>query len=149
MIPTWDQMHAAILQQMDESEKATGIRKTTKGALAKTFGWSGGQNVSYYISKKYASEFVAAEFVCVNGGPRGGIYMKNDVENKLLIPARCIVSNPKSQTDKSDNVLSLIDRLDAPVEKKTIETLLAEQIRLQLDRNAQFADRIFQIAMGA
>ena len=144
MIPTWDQMHTAILQQMDESQKTVGIRKVTKAALAKEFGWSTGQNVSYYISKKYASEFVAAGFACVNAGPYGGIYMKDDAEKERSAP-RIKVSNSVSQT----NIVSLIDRLDAPIEKKPIETLLAEQIRLQLDRNAQFADRIFQIAMGA
>jgi len=140
MIPTWDEMHAAILQQMDESEKTTGVRKTTKGALAKKFGWT--QNhAKYYIHKKYASEFVAAGFDIVSKGRHGGIYMKDNVG--------AFQQNNIADALSSDNVSSLIDRLDAPVEKKSIETLLAEQIRFQLDRNAQFSDRILQIAMGA
>lgn len=144
MIPTWDEMHATILQQMDESEKTTGVRKVTKTALAKEFGWSTGQNVTYYISKKYAAEFIASGFICVNAGSHGGIYMKDDAEKTRNAP-RIKIPSALSQT----KIDSLIDRLDAPVEKKSIETLLAEQIRVQLDRNAQFADRIFQIAMGA
>lgn len=139
MIPTWEQMHETILRQMNESEKTTGIRKVTKTDLAKKFGWATGQNVSYYIVKKYAPEFEGAGFVCVNAGRASGIYMKDDAEKAKNAPR--IVS----QT----NVDSLIDRLDAPVEMKSVETLLAEQIRLQLDRNAQFADRILQITMVA
>lgn len=148
MIPTWEQMHAAILQQMDESEKTTGVRRTTNGTVSNHFGWSGGQNTTYYTRQKYRNEFVAAGFVYVSRGCRSGIYMKEDVEKNLHVSQHITKSKPKNDMSPH-NVLSLIDRLDAPVEKKSVETLLAEQIRLQLDRNAQFADRIFQIAMGA
>ena len=141
MIPTWEQLHAAILQQMDESEKQTGIRKATKSALAFRFGCAGGQSITYYITKKYAKEF-AEKFVCVKSGRSGGIYLKEDAKKGLPTIAR---SEPKQKAD----VESLIYHLDSPVEKKSIETLLVEQIRMQIDRNAQFADRILQIAMEA
>lgn len=140
MIPTWEQLNDAILQQMNESEKRIGIRKATKSALAFHFGCAGGQSISYYITNKYASEF-AEKFVCITSGRKGGIYLKEDVEKDLLIPQK---SEPKTTVD----VESLIHHLDSSVEKKSIEMLLAEQIRQQLDRTAQFADRILQIAMG-
>jgi transcriptional regulator CtsR len=144
MIPTWEQLHAAILQQMDESEKQTGARKATKGALAFRFGCAGGQSITYYITTKYAKEF-AEKFVCVKSGRGGGIYLKEDAE-KGLVHSR----NRKScEPIVTNDVESLIQRLDTPVEKKSVETLLIEQIRMQIDRNAQFADRILQIAMEA
>lgn len=139
MIPTWEQLNDAIILQMNESEKRTGLRKATKSALAFHFGCAGGQSITYYITTKYAKEF-AEKFVCVKSGRSGGIYLKEDVEKGLVQKK----PEPKTSTD----VESLIHNLDSPVEKKSIEMLLAEQIRQQLDRNAQFADRIFQIAMG-
>jgi len=153
MIPTWDKMHETILQQMDESGKTTGVRKTTQGALAKAFGTSGPQ-ICLLLNGRYKKSFECSGLINSIGGGgsgfRGGIY-----EKEFAIANSISISPPKKErtepreSQTTDNVLSLIDRLDAPVEKKPIETLLAEQIRLQLDRNAQFADRIFQIAMGA
>lgn len=158
MIPTWDEMHKVILQQMDESEKTTGVRKTTQGALAKAFTTLRPQ-ISLLLSGRYKKSFDSSGLIVSNGGGdgfRGGIYEKEfAIANSISISSpkkeytSSVVRSEPRENQTTDNVRSLIDRLDAPIEKKSIETLLGEQIRLQLDRNAQFADQIFQIAMGA
>ena len=114
MIPTWEQLNDAIIQQMNESEKRIGIRKATKSALAFHFGCAGGQSITCYIANKYAKEF-AEKFVCITSGRKGGIYLKEDVETGLLQNK----PEPNTSTETSTQVESLIHHLHSQIEKKS------------------------------
>ena len=98
MIPTWEQMHETILQQMDESEKTTGVRKTTQGALAKAFTTLCPQ-ISLLLNGRYKKSFDCSGLIISNGGGdgfRGGIYEKEFA----IAHSRSISCSKKEKTSK-------------------------------------------------